>query len=709
MESMQPVGLTDKEINELEEQRIEALNDAGIDERDVIQRSTDNNGIWQEYFTENITIGKDDLKFATKDQWSSIERAEFTRSFKICMQSNKILDTVNKICGEQRKNKPDLMVRSINGKASQEMINLREDLVRSISYESQNDLIYQNAFRSALLMGWGAFQVDIDYQSNRSFDKVIKYKMITDATTAAWDPSALKPHKGDGNYCSVQYIMSRDKFFSEYPTIINPVSYSDPRLFLDFQGQNKENIVICDYFEKEWFNIKLFMLSDGRVVTDEEWKQIEKKEIKELMELAESSTVYRSEIMSLIPKIVGDRRSSDYKIMRYHLIKDAILDFTTWPSKYLPVIFADGNSDYVEGKQFTKSYVHEARDMQKFINFLLSERATEIKNRRKEQWIGTPDNIIGQEQMWRNPETQIGILLAKPDPNTGMMPTKTAAWQLSAELLAESQHASQDLREIMGFNEAQELQGRDISGKARRERKIEGSMACYVQFDNLSQAIAQSGRVVLDLLPYVIGDDERHMIITRKDGKTENKILNKRNSDGTISDRIEGGEYDIEISTGPSFAVQKEMALEFFQQTIAANPQTFPLIADLWAQNLDIQYRDQVAERFKTMVPPEILAKEEGKELPPKPPSPQEQAMMMEMNLRQAELKEKQEELRLREEAHALEKEKHELEKMEMMLKVKKMNQEMGIDRSKHSLDEKKLDMDYSAKMAKVIADLHKH
>ena len=150
------------------------------------------------------------------------------------------------------------------------------------------------------------------------------------------------------------------------------------------------------------------------------------------------------------------------------------------------------------------------------------------------------------------------------------------------------------------------------------------------------------------------------------------------------------------------------MALEFFQQTIQANPQTFPLIADLWAQNLEIQYRDQVAERFKTLVPPQVLAKEEGKELPPQPPSPQEKAMQMEMKFKQAELQEKQEELRLRQESHKLEKEKHELDKLEMMLEAKKMASEMSMNVQDRQIDMKKIDMDYSAKLAKVIADLHK-
>lgn len=698
--------LTVDDINEMEDRRIARLNDAGVDELGVIGDANKKLGSWQAFFGENITTGKDDIRFATRDQWTSVERTEFTRLFKVCFTANKILDTVNKICGEQRKNKPDLMVRSLNGKASQDVINLRENLVRSISYESQNDLVYQHAFRMALLMGWGAFQVDIDYENNKSFNKIINYKLLPDPIKASWDPASTKPHKGDGDFCSYEYVMGKEEFSVTYPYILNPQSFGVAAGFLDTEYDSRDVIRICDYFIKDWFPVKLYRLSNGDTVTESEWEELQKY-FKLRKQLAVEESPVKDLILALNPTIIEERISKDYRIMRYHLIKNQIIDFTVWPSKYLPIIYVDGNSDYIDGKQYTKSYVHEVRDVQKYMNFILSERATEIKNRRKEQWMATPDNIIGNEQQWRNPETQMGALLAKPDPKTGQMPIKTPAWQLSPELLAEYQSASQDLREILGFNEAQELQGRDMSGKARRERKIEGSMACYVQFDNLSQSIAQSGRVVLDLLPYIIGEDERHMIVTKQDGNTESLVINKKLSDGTVENKLEGGDYDIEISTGPSFAVQKEISLEFFQQTLAANPQTFPLIADLWAQNLDIQYRDQVAERFKTMVPPQILAKEEGKELPPQPPSPQEQAMQMEMQLKQAQLKEKQEELRLREQAHQLEKEKHELEKLEMMLKAKQIAAEISMSDHDKSVEVKKMDMDYSAKIAKILSDLH--
>jgi hypothetical protein len=690
--------LSVEKINEMEARRVDMLNEAGIDENQVLTQANKHLNTWNSYFQENITRGKDDMNFVLRDQWTAVERSEFTRLFKPAMTFNKLYDSTKKVAGEQRKNKPDLLVRSLTGKATQEQINLRADLVRTISYQSQNDLVYQTAFKSALMMGFGAFQICLDYESPKQFNQIIRYEMIPDATRTVFDPCALKPHKGDGNFCARYYVFSRDEFFATYPFVTNPTSYIDPYMLLDFQWQTRDTITVCDYFVKEWYSFILYKLSDGRTATQDEWKVMQEKH-KLQREIAGEGEA-RNIIENGIPKIVSERQSQDYRIMHYRMIRDQIIDFSEWPSKQLPIIFVDGDSYYIEGRQYTKSFIHEARDAQKFINYVGSEIAAEIKNRRREQWLGTPDNIIGYEQDWRNPELQMGILRAKPDPKTGAMPMKQPAWELSQGLLQNFQRGGQDIREILGFSETEALQGKDISGKARRERKMEGSMSAYVFFDNLNQAIEQGGRVVLDLLPYIAGDDERHMVVSKPDGRTESVVLNKEEKDGTKSNVITAGEFDIEIDTGPSFAVQKDIALEFMQQTLQAFPQSFPLIADLWAKNLDVQFMPQMAERFKSMVPPQILAKEEGKELPPQPPSPEEQMMQQEMQIKQSQLQERAEELRIRQE-------KHELEKAELIMNAKKLASDMGMDMQKNKIDMAKADMDFSARIAKIMSDLH--
>ncbi len=706
-----------EDIDAINEELAQELYEAGIDEAEVLKKAREDMVLWDGYFGENTVRGKDDMNFVLRDQWSAVERSEFNRTFKPAMTFNKLYDTTKKVIGEQRKNKPDLMVRSLTGKASQQQIDLRADLVRTISYQSQNDLVYQTAFKQALMMGYGAFEICLDYESPKSFNQIIRYELIPDVIRTSFDPCALKPHKGDGNFCARQYLYTKEEFYATYPHVLNPVSYADPRSLLDFQWETRDTIIVCKYSRKEWFPVKLFLLSDGRSVTEGEWDGMQ-PEIKAKQELATSSTVVGNIIMRDIPKIVGERMSKDYKIRQYVLTQNQIIKYTDWPSKHLPMIFVDGDSNYINGQQYTRSFIHEAKDAQKFVNYVGSEIAAEIKNRRREQWLVTPDNIQGFEQMWRNPELQIGALVAKADPKSGLMPQKMPPWELSQTLLQQFQRGSQDIREILGFSENEALQGHDMSGKARRERKLEGSMSAYVWFDNLNQAIEQSGRVVLSLLPVIAGEEERHMIVSKKDGRTEPVTLNKivgEDDNGNImrENQLDDEEYDVEIDTGPSFAVQKDIALEYFQTTVAANPQVFNLIADLWADNLDIQQRDQVKDRLKNLVPPEIIAKEEGKQLPPKPPGPQEQMMAMEMQEKMAEIRNKMEKMEL-------DKQKMKLEEADLMLKAQKIqldsqmdvyNHQADIEKTKlvHGLERHKHETGFATDLAKILSDLHKH
>ena len=705
---------TEKELNEMEERRVERLHEAGIDEHEVLQRASKNLGVWTSYFGENITRGKADSNFVLKDQWLANERAEFERLFKPPMTFNMLYDVIKKVVGEQRRNKPDLIVRSLNGKVKQEQLDVRGDLIRTFCYQSQTDLVYQTAFKSALTMGYGAFQVMLDYESARSFNRTIRFELIADCTRCAWDPTAIKPHKGDGNFCCRNFTMTRDEFFATYPYVNNPVSFVDPYMLLDFQSQTKDTICIEDQYVKEWYPITMMLLSNGMSVSEEEWKDAQKM-YQEQQDLVQGSIISRI-VQNGIPKVISSRQTQDYKIMHYRMIRDYILDFSEWPSKQLPILFVDGDSYYMEGQQYTKSLIHEAKDAQRCINYFNSEIAAEIKNRRREQWLGTVDNIKGYEQIWRNPEVQIGMLPAQPDPKTGQMPTKMPGWDISQGIMLNAQKSVQDLQKIIGFSEQEELLGRDQSGKARRERKLESGMATYVYFDNLNQAIEQAGRIINDLLPHIVGYDERHMTISKPDGKTTSVIFNHQQKDGSVKNVLEDGDFDVEIDTGPSFAVQKEVALEFLQQTLAAFPQAFPLVADLWAKNLDVQFMPQMVERLQTLVPPNILAKENGQPPPPPQPDPQQMMMQQQMQMQQQEMQFKQQELQQKGAQLQIDAQQHQMDQVRLQNDAYEMLAKIQNEKDKNSIQKQKLvadllkiitDSNHSDKDRGV--DLHKH
>lgn len=700
-------GLTPNQINELEERRIDKLNKAGINEDEVIDKAYQDGNNWNSYSNENIVRGKADVDFCFRDQWNTVERSEFMRLSKPPLQYNVTYDAVKKAVAENRKNRPDLMVRSLNGKASQEELTLRANLLRTIAYQNQHDLVYQTAFKSAVSLGFGAFQVDVDFESPRSFNKVIKLRIITDPTTCSWDPTALMPHKGDGNFCSRSYVFTEDEFFATYPYILDPQSWIDPFMLLDYQSQTRNLIVVQDRFVKEWYPLIIHKLSNGMTVTDWQWEDMQ-KQAGELKELAREAIVVGGIILNEIPKIRMTRQTQDYRVMHYRMLRNQIIDFTEWHSRQLPIPFVDGDSFYIEGRQYTKSLIHEAKDAQKAFNYYKSEILAEVKNRRREQWMGTPDNIKGYEQMWRNPEAQIGIMLAQPDPKTNAMPIKSPAWEISPGLLAAAQTSYGDIQQILGYADKHDSVGADQSGRARRERKMEGMDSNYVFYDNFRQSVEQGGRIMNDLLKVVIGEDEREMSITKKNGASEKIILNKMQGE-KLMNTLSHGEFDVEISAGPSSQSQKEIALEFFQQTMGIAPQQFPLIADLWVENLDIEQMPAMRDRFKTLVPPDILAKEEGKPPPQPKPNPQEEMMQMEMAEKKANIQAKLDKSKIDQGKLELEAKELQLEEMKLKLEAHELKIKLEQDQRDHIMDLHKTEIAHRGKLTETLAGIHKH
>lgn len=689
--------LDESQVQALENERLDILEENEIDEVCVLTEAHKHIGLWEQYWTENSTQGKSDMEFVLRDQWTAIERGEFQRLFKPAMQFNKLYDPIKKIIGEQRRNTPDLKVRSITGKATQQDINLRADIVRSIAYHSQNDIVYQTAFANALLCGYGAFEITTEYETPKSFNQVIRYKPILNPTQCFFDPHALMPHKGDGNYCGRYTVISKEEFYATYPHVEHAVSYVNPQQLVDFQWETRDTITVCDYYVKEWFSKIIYMLDNREIVDQDEWEEIQKL----YKQAGKKNKEIKLALQETMPTVINERKTEDYRIKHYRLIKDKIIEFNEWPSKYLPIIFVDGDSYYIDGQQYTRSFIRNAKDAQRFLNYLGSEIAGQIKSNRREQWVVTPDNIMGYEQLWRNPEVQMGALIANPDKKTGNMPLKVPPSEIPQSLLLNYQRATADIKEILGFFQANEgSESNEVSGIAVQTRAIQGSMGAYVYFDNLNRAIEQAGRVVLDLLP-TIYDTERAIVVAKKDGETQSITVNQQMPDNSIKNALTAGDYDIEIDAGPSFAVQKAQALQMFIELVRTNPQVFPLVADLIAKNLDMQYMPQVVDRLKTLVPPQILAKEEGRPMPPQQPNPQEQMMAMQQKLAEQQLMERAQELRIRQE-------KHELEKAKLAFDAQKLVADMQNDRVKTQTENNKAELNFTADMMKFLAEFGK-
>jgi len=585
-------------------------------DKEILDEIKENIARWYDYFKDNITNYKDEVDFVVNgNQWDESSVKEYERRRKPMLTINKLYSYIQQIVGEQRSKDSNIKVRSINGVVSQQELSLSKGLLKSIAYNSKADIVYQTGLECSLL-GFGAMGVKTDYENENSFNQKVEFYSIPEPYKAFFDPSAEDVTKSDGDYCGVYTIMTRKEFESAYPNIEVPTTLpaSDNNVAGVFDWISKEEVVIADIYKKKWKKKKIVLLSDGRTV--------DKKDAEQIIEDHYNSLTYDENNIiapSFIPlEIIDERETNYYEIYHYKIGAAEVLEKSLWPSKYLPIVFEDGNSFYLNGKQITKSFTLFARDAQKFYNFLKSDITQYVKSGRKEQFMGPNGCIKDNKNIWKNPDTVQGYL--GYDIVNGMKPERVPPIEIPSTLINQQAYVDTELHTVLGlFNANRGAAGNEISGVAIANKIRQGNNSAYIYIDNRDRAIEQLDRVALSLFPSIY-DTQRVVHITDDDGNSKQIEIN----DGR--NNLSRAELDIEVEAGSSFALQKFENLTALKDLISVYPQAASLVADKYAKNLDLDDSIVIRDRLKELVPPEIIAKEEGR--PPPPPKQNPMAML---------------------------------------------------------------------------------
>jgi len=359
-------------------------------------------------------------------------------------------------------------------------------------------------------------------------------------------------------------------------------------------------------------------------------------------------------------RIEDKRPSKRHKIIHYKFAGDYELDKTEFPSEQLPLVFVDNNSYYDKtGKQVTRSFFGDAKDTQRYINYLRTQSAYILKVSRYDQWIGSKKNVqsLDTQRNWRDPNSTHGMITYDESPN-GNKPEPIKPPELSASLFQQYQLAIEDLYTSTGLYPARMgNNGDEASGKAIDARTRQGSYTTYVFHNSINRAIATGGAIVNEMIPRVY-DTERVMALMTPDEGMKNITVNKQSDEygEHIENDIRKGSYEVRLKPGPSYEGQKEEALLSLREVLQVDPTAFNLVADLFADNLPLSNNLEIKNRLKTRVPPQIIeAGKTGKMPEQHGPSPEEQMaqaqqqqMQMEAQFKQKQLEIKEKELQLK-------------------------------------------------------------
>ena len=363
-------------------------------------------------------------------------------------------------------------------------------------------------------------------------------------------------------------------------------------------------------------------------------------------------------------RIEDKRKFKSYKIWHYKIAGDYILEDGEFPAEQLPVIFMDQNSFYDKnGKQVCRSFFGDCRDTQRYINYIRTQSAFILKISRYDQFIGSKKNVQGldTQRNWRDPNSVQGLLAYDESPS-GAKPEQLRPPELSQSLLQQYEIAIQDLYLATGLYPTQlGQQGNEVSGTAIDARTRQGSYSTYCFFNSVNRAITTGGSVVNEMIPRVY-DSERVITLMMPDEGMKNITVNKQMDDygELIENDIRKGTYEVRLKAGPSFEGQKEQALQSLREVLQADPETFKLVADLYADNLPLSNNLEIKNRLKTIVPPEIIEAGKTGKMPHESgqPTPEQQMMQQQMQMQQQQMQMQQKEIQLKEEEIRLKQQK---------------------------------------------------
>ena len=522
---------------------------------------------------------------------------------------------VNQLVNEVKANPRAIKLLPAGDGATDQDAEWKADVVRGIEYRSNAQLAYTWGFQGAVQAGFGPWRVTTKYVSDSRFEQELVIQRILNRNTVLLDPYAQERDFSDMQRAFVITSMSPERFKKEFPKAeaqsFGPeLAEAAPGWFRD------DSIQVAEYWRVEEKKTTLYLLPNGRVT-------------------------------KVVPKgvqPVKERESSTRKIKQYLTNGIEILDTVEWRGEYIPIIPCFGRELWLADGGMTKrifmSLIRLARDAQMLYAFMRTNEAEEAKMTPKAPFTAVEGQLEGHEQEWQEVFDQpkayleykgktdaMGDQLLPPPMRTQFQPN-FQAYGFAAE------DSRRDIQAAMGISALPTAAQRqnEKSGIALQRIEAQMSKGSYDFLDGYEIALQHTGRIITPLLK-VYYDEPRDIGVQKNDGSYATLRINDKGYVNPKTTKPEyfdmsKGEYDVTISTGPSFDSQREEATQFVD-LLVSNIKNLPVPPQIVPKILAL------AIRLKALGPigdkmAELLDPKEGQqgEMPP-------QAMAMIQKLQQ--------------------------------------------------------------------------
>lgn len=542
-----------------------------------------------------------DLRYLAGDQWDDKDKRQRQLDRRPCLTVNKLPTFLHQVTNDQRQNVPSIKVSPVDSFADVETATLIQGLIRHIEYSSNADVAYDTAVNSAAAIGFGAFRLVTDYCYENSFDQDIRFKRIRNSFTVYMDPLSEEPDGSDQRRNMITSKVSQDDFKRDYPeaqaTYEGFATGAGDQSTLNWIGN--DFVRVAEYYRIESQPAEVIQLSNGE-------------------------SGYRQDLKALPPgvTIARSRQGMRSKVMLYKLTALEVLASTEIKCKWIPVFPVYGDEIDLDGTVIRSGIVRNARDPQLMYDYWITSATEEVAMRTKIPFIGAEGQFEGHEEEWEQANnSSFPYLEYRPvslDGSLAPPPERQPMADVPQGILTMSMHANDNIKATTGlFDSSIGARGNATSGTQERAQQRQGDMANFHYADNLNRTVRHVGRCIISMLPGYY-DAQRMIRIMGEDNKIEAKPINQpipaqqqkpdpqTGAIKTVLNDLTVGEYDVTVSSGPSYSTLRQEAVDSMVQLGKSWPKLMEIAGDKVIRAMDWPGATEIADRVERTIPAEI-------------------------------------------------------------------------------------------------------
>lgn len=587
---------------------------AVVETDDIVAEARKQYDAAREYWADNHTAAKDDLKFARLgQQWDERIKQQRELEQRPCLTFNKMPAFIRQVVNDARQNKPSIKVHPQDSGSDPHTAEILNGLIRNIETTSDADVATDTAIEHAVGQGFGFWRINTAYTSDDAFEQDIVIERIANPFTVYGDPRSTAADSSDWNVAFVVTTMTKDEFEAEYPDAEKTDWESD------FRGAENwidgDNVIVAEWWTREKVKGAIVALSDGTVLKAEEYEEKAK-------DLAAAG----------LTQVGEPREVETHKVTQRVMSGAEVLKTVEWAGRYIPIVPVYGDEVIDEdGKRHFRSLIRDAKSAQQMFNYWRTTTTELIALAPKAPFVGE-ELAFELDPNWQTANSQSHAYLMIP--NGAQPPQRQPFAGVPAGALQEALNAADDMKSIIGIYDASlGAKSNETSGKAIMARQREGDVSTFHFIDNLSRAIRHSGRILLDLIPKVystermiriLGEDMKPTNVQLAPGQQPQPQMDGPKVVGGVFD-ITAGKYDLTVSAGPSYTSRREEVTQILTEAAQSGGEIVgSVLAPRIAKLLDVPDADEIAEELKAKLNPQS---------PQIPPEVQQQMQEMQQQL----------------------------------------------------------------------------